>query len=108
VVLPTERKGQRMNTPLPDSSEENVEEMIEAERQQMFNTLLQMLHNCIWADENSDEGDKGMFVYMQNKPEAFDVQVFKINMDNDEARKLILSLANSIVEQHQHPTKMYN
>jgi len=93
---------------IQDNSEEDVDALIETERQQMFNALLQMLHNCIWADEDSEESDKGMFVYMQNKPTAFDVKVFKLNMDNDEARKLILSLANSVVEQQQHPTKMYN
>ena len=85
----------------------NADDMLEEERQQLFNHVLQLLHNCIWNKEEDDDSEKGLFVHLQDISDIRSIRVFKFNMENFEAAEILKALAASVIEREQ-VTKGYN
>lgn len=77
---------------------------IEDERQQMFNNAMEIIHNCIWAedDDGVEECDKGLLIHIRDRGETRSVRVFKFNMDDNEALGMLKVVAVSAIEKDQN------
>lgn len=70
----------------------------EQDRQQMFNSVMEVVHNCIWSNDDDYECDKGLFVHIHDVGAARSLRVYKFNMDNKESFEVLKTIAISVTE----------
>lgn len=79
----------------------------EQERQQMFNGLVEVIQNCIWAaDEDDYECHKGIFIHVHDIGDVRSVRVYKFNMENKESFSLLQAVAASALENEAMTRKL--